>query len=156
MSSLAKRVAARIERFLFSKKKYKFLIKDWVALGDLNASAAVIGAMRFSRNFQPIELPGPGGRKALVIAPHPDDEILGPGGTLIRSHGESGAQVHVLYLTTGKPELADAMKSEAVAVSQREGFTTSFMDLALNAIPLDQTTLDRFLRVVESVEPDVI
>ncbi|ARF59797.1 PIG-L domain-containing protein [Streptomyces gilvosporeus] len=38
------------------------------------------------------------GDRALVIAPHPDDETIGPGGTLARLAAE-GVEVHVLCVT---------------------------------------------------------
>src|SRR5262245_46763029 len=38
--------------------------------------------------------------KALVIAPHPDDETLGAGGLMQRIH-EIGGQVRVVFLTDG-------------------------------------------------------
>ena len=34
----------------------------------------------------------------LVIAPHPDDEILGCGGTLLK-HQNCGDQIHIVYIT---------------------------------------------------------
>jgi LmbE family N-acetylglucosaminyl deacetylase len=43
---------------------------------------------------------------ALVIAPHPDDEVLGAGG-LIALKRMRGAAVHVLYLTDGEGALRD-------------------------------------------------
>ncbi len=39
-------------------------------------------------------------KKLLVIAPHPDDEVLGAGG-LIKRIKEDGGQVYVLFLTVG-------------------------------------------------------
>ena len=44
------------------------------------------------------------GKKLLVIAPHPDDEILGCGG-LIGRVKEEGGQVYVLIVTVGTTEL---------------------------------------------------
>ena len=38
--------------------------------------------------------------RLLVIAPHPDDEILGAGGLMRRVH-DLGGLVHVVYLTDG-------------------------------------------------------
>lgn len=37
----------------------------------------------------------------LVIAPHPDDEVLGVGGTMARL-SDAGAEVHVAIVTTGR------------------------------------------------------
>ena len=40
--------------------------------------------------------------RTLVIAPHPDDEVLGAGGTMAKL-SESGQEVFVAIVTTGKP-----------------------------------------------------
>src|SRR3546814_13841143 len=58
-------------------------------------------------------------RNALVIAPHPDDEVLGCGGTIARLTS-GGAQVHVAIVTRAgpdrfDPELADTGVAEARA-----------------------------------------
>src|ERR1039457_2997584 len=38
--------------------------------------------------------------RIIVVAPHPDDEVLGAGG-LIQQACAAGAEVHVIYLTSG-------------------------------------------------------
>jgi hypothetical protein len=43
----------------------------------------------------------PEGHKILVIAPHPDDEVIGCGGT-VRLHRQLGHTVTILYLTDGE------------------------------------------------------
>ena len=43
----------------------------------------------------------PEATRLLVIAPHPDDEVLGAGGLMQRVHGTGGA-VRVVYLTDGE------------------------------------------------------
>ncbi|GLX95527.1 PIG-L family deacetylase [Herbidospora sp. NBRC 101105] len=40
-------------------------------------------------------------QRALILAPHPDDEVIGCGG-LISRIAEAGGQVHVMYLTIGE------------------------------------------------------
>jgi LmbE family N-acetylglucosaminyl deacetylase len=48
-------------------------------------------------------------RTALVVAPHPDDEVLGVGGTIARL-AEQGAKVHVAILTRGtSPRFTEAL-----------------------------------------------
>jgi LmbE family N-acetylglucosaminyl deacetylase len=42
--------------------------------------------------------------KVVVVAPHPDDEVLGCGGVMAR-HADDGAEVHVVVATRGIPEL---------------------------------------------------
>lgn len=56
-------------------------------------------------------------KRALIIAPHPDDEVLGCGGTMARL-ADNGADVHVAIVTRGGadrfgPELADTVAAEA-------------------------------------------
>ncbi len=48
----------------------------------------------------PTLMPGPPGGPVLVVAPHPDDEAIGPGATLAR-HADDGDDVRVLVLTSG-------------------------------------------------------
>ena len=43
----------------------------------------------------------PEGQRVLVIAPHPDDDVIGCGGT-IRLHRRLGHSVFILYLSDGE------------------------------------------------------
>lgn len=49
--------------------------------------------------------------RVLVVAPHPDDEVLGCGGTMARMV-DAGLDVHVVVVTSGKPP---AYSAESVA-----------------------------------------
>jgi LmbE family N-acetylglucosaminyl deacetylase len=54
------------------------------------------------------------GEKILVVAPHPDDEVIGCGGTILR-HRELGGSAKVLYCTSdGHIRDAELCKSAAV------------------------------------------
>jgi LmbE family N-acetylglucosaminyl deacetylase len=55
-----------------------------------------------------------GGQRVLVVAPHPDDEALGCGGTLFR-HIASGDSVVVLIVTDGRLSRAHNLQAEALA-----------------------------------------
>lgn len=52
-------------------------------------------------------------QRAMVIAPHPDDEVLGCGGTIARL-GAMGRHVEVVVATRGKPPRFDAAQVERV------------------------------------------
>ena len=49
----------------------------------------------------------------LVVAPHPDDEVLGCGGVILR-HIDHGDTVHVAIVTRGVPERFPAKQVEVV------------------------------------------
>ena len=51
---------------------------------------------------------------ALIIAPHPDDEILGLGGFLAQQAQCNSQNIHIVYLTDGDASNPDIEK-EAVA-----------------------------------------
>lgn len=55
-------------------------------------------------------------KRVLVLAPHPDDEVLGPGGTLAKLAG-SGAVVHVVIVTKAGPPI---FSQEVLETGRRE------------------------------------
>ena len=62
----------------------------------------------------------------LVIAPHPDDEVLGVGGTILR-HLDTGDAVHVVICTRGEES---RFGTEQVARVQKEAREVhAFLDL---------------------------
>jgi LmbE family N-acetylglucosaminyl deacetylase len=61
----------------------------------------------------------PPGRRIAVVAPHPDDELLGCGGTM-RKHIEAGDEVSVLFVTSGERTAALALRSTEARVRTRE------------------------------------
>ena len=81
----------------------------------------------------------------LVVAPHPDDEVLGCGGTLLR-HRAEGASVHWLVVTTMEgmagysTERIEERRAQLEAVTDAMGFSErhelGFPTALLDTIPL--------------------
>ncbi|MCC5827209.1 PIG-L family deacetylase [Alkalimonas sp.] len=90
----------------------------------------------------------------LVVAAHPDDEVLGCAGT-IALHNQSGDQVHVLFLADGEQsrpahqQQQSARQAAARAAGEALGVTSvqflSFADNAMDSVPI--------LQIVQAIEP---
>ena len=102
-------------------------------------------------------------RKALVIAPHPDDETLGAGGT-IRKLADSGWKVNVLTVAAHMPPLYtkdvhEGTVREARAAHEVLGVAKStFLDnpaLSLNTMP--RAELNAAIHgEIERIKPDAL
>ncbi len=99
--------------------------------------------------------------RILVVAPHPDDETLGCGGTLLRL-AQEGAQIAWLIVTSMSAtagfavEEVEARENEISKVSALYGFSDVF-NLRLPTRQLDQSPMadliGRFATVFKSFEP---
>lgn len=140
---------------LWSRKKYKFAIKEWTTLRDLKACSEVLGTMRFSRNLRPVVVDCPNVKRILTIAPHPDDEILGAGGTLIKAI-RNNTEVRVLYLTSGKEVESSNLEKETIAVANKVGYDTLFLRFDNNNISLDKSNLRRVGEEIDRFKPECL
>ena len=102
--------------------------------------------------------------RALVLAPHPDDEVLGCGATIARL-GDEGHDVVVAIVTRGDPRMFDpdfieqgrreALEAHRVLGVGRTVFLEGFPAAQLDTVP--QAQLVEALRsVVRDVAPDVM
>ena len=107
--------------------------------------------------------------RVLVFAPHPDDEVLGCGGT-IKKHVDSGDEVYVCVVTSGKPPVFDdsiAVKngwphtlfSESMQAKEVLGIRDYFF-LELPCVLLEREPRNevnsKVLNVVNKIKPEII
>lgn len=140
-----------------ARRAYRFVMRDWTALSDLQACAEVIATMRFTRNLRPELLPHPEAERLLVLAPHPDDEMIGVGGTLIKALAD-GSRVRVLYLTSGgeTPEECQRREDEAQVVAARVGFEAEFLRQPALRISTGVEAVEELCRRIVDFDPEAL
>lgn len=100
----------------------------------------------------------------LVVAPHPDDETLGCGGTLLR-HKADGDRIHWLIMTHVSeaagftPERVRDRNAEISMVADRYGFASvhnlAYAPASLDRVPLAEL-IPRVGAVFAEVRPEVV
>lgn len=100
----------------------------------------------------------------LVIAPHPDDETLGCGGTLLK-HKAEGDEIFWLIITNVSeengfiPDRVESRQEEIESVSRAYNFTKHYkLDLPtaqLDKVPQAQL-INNISNVINEVKPDIV
>lgn len=104
------------------------------------------------------------GKKILVVAPHPDDETLGAGGTLLK-HQENGDSLFWLIMTTvsGHPSYSDHFKNlreqQINIISSLYKMQDTFQ-LPFHSAKLDRYSLCEIIsavnEIITKVQPNII
>ncbi|MBO8164297.1 MAG: PIG-L family deacetylase [Brevibacillus sp.] len=103
-------------------------------------------------------------KKILVVAPHPDDETLGCGGTILK-HKHQGDQIHWLIVTGMKKEYGYSLdqiqkrKNEIREVADAYSFSSvhllEYPPAQLDSMPLHEL-IQRIHAVFEEIQPEVL
>lgn len=101
--------------------------------------------------------------RVLVVAAHPDDELLGSGGTLVK-HVDGGDEVHAVVMSEGASsrydgdmdaELASAADRSAAVLGLSSISLWQLPDQRLDTLPLIEVT-QRVEEVVQELRPDFV
>ena len=113
---------------------------------------------------RPVRWVSPGGQRIVVVAPHPDDDVLGMGGTIVK-HRQQGDEVHVVYVTDGRRSRALGLDEQAMARRRRAEVDAAASVLTLRAahwmgLPEGDWEVDTARaalgRVLATIGPDVL
>ncbi|MEN6390364.1 MAG: PIG-L deacetylase family protein [Syntrophomonas sp.] len=102
--------------------------------------------------------------RIMVFAPHPDDDVLGCGGSIVK-HREKGRQVRVVFLTSGEagspvyqPGGLSRVREEEAAQALRilDVEEPVFLGLTDGGIEVNSGSLDLVVGLLRRERPDII
>ena len=136
---------------------FEFFLKRWSIPGDARLTASILATMTPQSAISPTLVERAPGRRITIVAPHPDDELMGPGGTLLRALSE-GATATVIYLTDGEveSERAATRRHEASSVAAALGYQPVFFGHRSAEAMLAGDAPLRLARAIEASQPDVL
>jgi len=103
-------------------------------------------------------------RKVLVLAPHPDDDVIGCGGSILK-HVQSGNMVSVVYLTSGdigslthsSDQMTTIREAEAAKAAKLLGITqTYFLRNPDGCLSFTRENIVRITTLLREFRPDVV
>jgi LmbE family N-acetylglucosaminyl deacetylase len=165
LSKLVRKLPTRFT----GRGRYRFLVRDWSAISDLELAARVLGIESFSEQLAPVALPVEDMGKILVIAPHQDDETIGAGGLLLKA-ASAGASISIVFVTDGvqrglakrlgmdaaSEQLAQLRDAEAKRVCELLGADMYQLGISNPDPRPTLSDLDRLIELIAQVGPDVI
>ncbi len=102
--------------------------------------------------------------KVLVLSPHPDDDVIGCGGT-IRQHIVLGDTVEVIYLTSGEAGGHGTDQEETIRIREKEAVLAAeilqisrvdFWHEPDGKLKASKKNIQRLHQKITSFEPDII
>jgi LmbE family N-acetylglucosaminyl deacetylase len=145
----------RVEMIIWSRKAYRFHMQEWRRLTDLDGAAQLLNTVRFSRTLVPLEMEPPAGRRITVIAPHPDDEAIGPGGTLLLAM-DRGCKVTIIFVTSGGEHDDDVRVRESQDVCESQGWDAVHLKLPAGSMNVDNGAATQLAAAIKDSRPDIV
>jgi len=151
-----KRAYNKLLALLKSRSNYKFLIKEYTDLDDFDSFNKILSTKRFTTHLKPLQMDNVKSNKIVVIAPHPDDDILGAGGTLLKAKS-LGAEVNIIYVTNGEPLKSENIKKETLKVCKKAKFIPHFLNFEPKKINVhDDKAIKDISSIINEINPGVI
>ncbi len=148
-------------------EKIKNTARSFVNLKRIYSSEVFYGALKDSINTKLINQPKKG--NVLILAPHPDDEVIGCGGALVK-HLRNDDSVRIIYLTDGslgfeegfKPlkaemkEMSERREKEATKLNTLGTMEQIFLRYPDSKLSLSKSLINFLSQTITDFRPDII
>lgn len=103
-------------------------------------------------------------RRVLVISPHPDDDVIGCGGTIYKYH-LNGAEVTSVYMTDGRKGKPGCDEDEVVSIRRGEVKKASaivgigsliFLDNRDSELSSNPKTIEELSKIIKELKPEAV
>ena len=125
-----------IKNYLYSKVNFKFFIKNYTDLKDLKAISYAIKSMRHRLVIEPYENKRLLKGNTIIFAPHPDDEIIGAGGTILKLIKDK-TNIHCIYFSS-----TNETSKELKKVTNTLKFSSTELGLTANNFTINDEILN--------------
>lgn len=126
------RIRTWFRRIVTTRRAYRFFVRQWLPGEELRRAAGALASLRYSQIIEPVVMIPAARRYIVVIAPHPDDEAIGSGGTLTLA-AESGCDIKIVFLSDGPQGAQRRVEAEAAAGAL--GARTIFLGWPTRGLP---------------------
>jgi LmbE family N-acetylglucosaminyl deacetylase len=117
-----------------------------------------------TRFAYPVLIHLPPGQQILTLSPHPDDDVISIGGTLLK-HSQGGCRLTTLVLTDGAAGTPDQRRREVAQIRRREEEAAAgrlgiervlFWDEPDGALAENKANAERLRGILREVQPDLV
>jgi len=125
-----------IKNYLYSKVNFKFFVKNYTDLKDLKTISYAMKSMRHRLIIEPYENKRLLKGNTIIFAPHPDDEIIGAGGTILKLIKDI-TKIHCIYFSS-----TNETSKELKKVTNSLKFSTTELGLTANNFTINDEILN--------------
>ena len=142
--------------WMWSHNRYKFYVERKLKSIDFKTANNVLNSQIFQQITSPLQVNIPKNKRVLVMAPHPDDEILGAAGLIIKAKNNN-CHISIIFLTSGSLDESRIREEEGRLVCNKIGVDNVFFlrisDGGIANIDVNKTNLQE---LVNKSCPDII
>ncbi len=131
-----------LKNILYSKANYKFFIKNYTAISDLKNISYSSKSIRHFQFITPIEWKKSIKDNVIIFSPHADDEIIGMGGSIIKSFKDK-SKIHCIYFSS-----SGIRSKECQLISKKLNFKNTELKFKENNFCITNNNLNKIAEII--------
>jgi len=93
--------------------------------------------------------------KIAIFAAHPDDELIGCGGTILKGL-QKGHNIQIVFATSGDLSERKIREKEVKSIYDKLKIAYHFLRLKDRYFQYSQSTIEKIIRLLREIKPDII